>query len=796
MILGLALVAQMTIAVRVADTVNVGHPFTLTTKVNLGGAHLPQLRAPDFSPFSVLRSEVIPHFQRATWMRGAHVEAEYRYVLQIDRPGSFTIPPFEARLDTQVVRSQPVQVVVRSGAAPQLPAIVTRAKLDTSAAVNFRAIATPDTVYVGQQSMYQVGMFIDEAVRGQLRRNPDFFAPEMRSMLAYDLPIRHAMTPVKNVGARRYEAHVFQRAIFPLASGRYALPPAQLVYSLAYTPSFFSREETHELKTDSTIIVALDPPEEGKPADYFGAVGALRIEARIDSQAGRVGDPMLLTTRVTGAGNVKLLPRPRVNVPWASVVPSVERVSVDSSAAEIRGNKEFDWVLTPRVAGMVTMPSITYPYFNPYTGAYEVAQTAPETLSILSGTLATLDSVRKDTATVMTIRPVFRGELDHPLHERGMFWVVLALMPVPAAVFGLIARWRPSQVRDAAKRRLRSMSGQKAHNRVSIIRRVYVNALGERLNVSAEELSRRGALARALRRSGVTRDTAASAEHLLRELDVAAYSGSGTPPSDAAGRAYDLYRRIDQEAMERETLTKRILPVVVACLVSASAAFALATAPTAEAFFREGVRLYQARDFKGAEQRFADAAELAPRSPDAWANYGTSAWSAKNTAGATVGWQRALRLEPLAADVRQRLSEMRGWQRGNPEWVPPVPTSPLILGAALLWVVAWCVLLVRVRRNTPRLRWWGPSLALASVVMVAGALQTDRILAADDLAVVNVAGPVRALPALGSDRLLVLESGQVVRTLELRSQWALVGVGADREGWVERDRLTPIARAD
>jgi hypothetical protein len=471
-------------------------------------------------------------------------------------------------------------------------------------------------------------------------------------------------------------------------------------------------------------------------------------------------------------------------------------VSVDSSASEIRGNKEFDWVLTPRVAGMVTMPSIRYPYFNPYTGQYEVAQTAPETLSILSGSLATLDSVRADTAIVMSIRPVFRGELDHPIHERGMFWFMLALMPVPAAVFSLIGRWRPSQVRDAAKRRLRSMSGQKGHNRVNIIRRVYVNAMGERLNVSAEELSRRGALARALRRSGVTRDTAASAEHLLRELDVAAYSGSGTPPPDAAGRAYDLYRRIDKEAMERDTLTKRILPVLIASLISASAVFAVAaTAPTAEASFREGVRLYQARDFKGAERQFAEAAQQAPRSPDAWANYGTAAWSARNTAGATVGWQRALRLEPLAADVRLRLSEMRGWQRGNAEWVPPVPTSPVILAGALLWVVAWCVLLVRARRRSPRLRWWGPSLALASVVIVAGALQTDRILAADDLAVVNVAGPVRALPALGADRLLAVEPGQVVRTLELRPQWALIGVGSDREGWVERDRLTPIARA-
>ena len=796
MMLGLALIAQMAINVSVADTVNAGQPFSLVATVNLNGARMPQLRAPDFAPFAVLRSEANSRVTRGSWMRGASIEAEYKYTLQVDRPGAYTIAPFEARMDTQVVRSRQLRVVVRTAVAPALPAIVTKAKLDTTVAVNFRAMASPETVYVGQQTMYQVGMFIEESVRGQLRRNPDFFAPEMRSMLAYDLPIRHAMTPVKRVGARRYEAHVFQRAIFPLAAGRYALPPAQLVYSLAYTPSFFSREETHKLETDSTIIIALDPPEEGKPADFFGAVGSLRIETRIDSQAGRVGDPMLLTTRVSGAGNVKLLPRPRVAIPWASVVPSVERVSVDTSSAIIRGNKEFDWVLTPNVSGSVTLPAITYPYFDPQTGRYEVAQSAPETLSILPGALAAIDSVRRDTSTVLSIRPTFRGELGHPLHERALFWVILALVPIPAAVLSVAARWRPRHSRDAARHKLRSMSGRKTTDRVSTIRRVYVNALGERLNVSSEELSRKGALARALRRSGVTRDTAAAAEQLLREIDVAAYSGAGTPPAGAAARAYELYRRIDAEAIERDSLTGKIAPVLFACALTTSALFALQNASPAQTAFERGVAAYRARDYTAAEEFFATSAQHAPRAPDAWANLGTAAWTAGHTAQATVGWQRALRLEPLAADVRERLAEMRGWQRGNAEWVPPIPPSPLILVGATLWILAWIVLLLRARRVAPRLRWWGPALALASVVIVAGALQADRLLAAEDLAVVTSAGPLRALPALGSDRLTAIEPGQVVRAVELRSQWALVVFGGDREGWVERDRLTSIARAN
>jgi len=795
-VIALALIAQIGLTVSAPDTVVAGVPFTLVAKVSLASTRLPQVRAPDFSHFTMVRSEAIPRFTGGNWQRRPWIDAEYRYVLQALRAGTYTIGSFEVRLDTQLVRSAPLRIVVRPGAAQEVPAIVARAKLDTTAPVNFRAIAVPETVYVGQQSMYQVGMFIDESVRGQLRRNPDFFAPEMRSMLTYDLPLRHALSPIKRVGGRRYEAHIFQRAIFPLAAGRYALPPAQLVYSLAYTPSFFSREETHELRTDSTIVYAFEPPDEGRPADYNGAVGSLRVAARLDTSVGRVGDPMLLTTRVTGAGNVKLFPRPKVEVPWATVVPSEERVYVDSASLLVRGNKEFDWVLTPRVAGQVTLPPVSYPYFDPDKRRYEIARSAPETLSILPGTLTLLDSARADTTPVLAIRTIFRGEVPPPPLEYPLFWLILALVPVPAAVLGVASRWRPLRRVGAASRHLRTLSSRPTAERVATIRRVFVNALGERLLVSPEELSRRGALARALRRAGATRDTAAAAEQLLRELDVAAYSGHAAPPQQAAKRAYELFRRIDREAIERDGLPRKLLPTVLACLLSGASLYALAGPSAAEASFQRGVDAYRVRQFNEAQAHFADVAQQAPRAPDAWANYGTAGWAAGRSAEATVGWQRAARLEPLALDVRERLASLRGWKRGNLEWVPPLPSALVAFAGALFWLAGWVVLSVRATGRGPRLKWWGPSVTLAGAICVLAAVQADRILAARDLAVIMQSGPLRALPALGADRLATVEAGQVVRTVELRSQWALIQLTPDREGWVERDRLTPIARAE
>ena len=64
------------------------------------------------------------------------------------------------------------QHVARQTAAA-VPAIVTRAQIDTSALVNFRVLVQPETVYVGQQANYQLGVFLDESVRDRMRPRCD-----------------------------------------------------------------------------------------------------------------------------------------------------------------------------------------------------------------------------------------------------------------------------------------------------------------------------------------------------------------------------------------------------------------------------------------------------------------------------------------------------------------------------------------------------------------------------------------------------------------------------------------------
>ena len=672
------------------------------------------------------------------------------------------------------------------------PAITRSPILDTVAPVQVRALVLPETVYVGQQATYQVAAFFARSVRDRVRR-PEFFAPEMRGMLAYESPSDLPAYTISYRG-KSFEAFVYQRAIFPVAAGRFTIPSARLTYALPLTPSFFSRDESYEARSDSIVVVAIDPPAAGRPPDYQGAVGALSIDAALDSGRARVGDPLLLRVRVAGAGNVKLLPRPPLRVAWATVVPADERVTVATDRDTVRGAKEFEWVLTPTRPGMRTLPPMRYWYFNPWTESYQLAEASPDSVLVEPGMLAAADTGAV-AVPPLSIRTTYRGALPVPPHERREFWLLLGLAPLPATLRRLTSRRRARARPEPLSRGLRALARQRRPVSAAELRRALVRALADRLNVGALTLSSNGALARAARRAGVSTSVANEADVLLTELDHAAFGGASGGGKDAAKRAWRIYRDIDREARSRDSLrgsmTGALIGVMV--LLAAQGAFAVqdpALDPARR--FGAGIAAYRAGRYSDAAREFGAAANAEPRAPDAWMNYGSASWQAADTARAVVGWQRALRLEPLAVDAREALIRVDLPVDESLGDVPPLPVGALAVVAASLWCLSWLVAAIRVRRpGSTAMALGGISLSIA---LAAVAFTAHSVVAGRGLAVMDATGALRALPALAAEYGAVARVGEVARIGERRGDWTRVTLAGAREGWVEHALLVPLTR--
>jgi tetratricopeptide (TPR) repeat protein len=777
-VLGVA--AQLAIVAHAPDTVFACDAVELTVAVSASGRSIPSLIAPSFAPFDLLRGTTTPQVDFDSRARSA-VLAEYRFTVTTDRVGNHTIPPFEARLGEERVRSRPVHVTVHPMRLRGLPTVVARARIDTSGDVNLRTATAPDTVFVGQQATYEVAVFLNQAVRDRLRRQPTFYPPEMQAMLAYDLPAVGADR--RRVGSQCFDALVYRRALFPLVAGRLVIPPAQLVYSTGLSSSsLFSREESHELQTDSVAIIAVEPPLGGRPPEYAGTVGDVRLESRLDSVNARVGDPLLLTVRVMGTGNVKLFPRPSLRVPWAGLVAADERVRIDSGSARIGGEKEFDWVLTPRIAGEFDVPPVRYGYFDPARQRYDVAVVGGKRLRVAPGALASADTGQAESA--LNIRVRYGGPAWPPLQSRPEFWLALALIPVPAIV-GRARRRAERAKRIAHPNPMRVLIGAAAQDSVGL-RRQFVRALAQRLGCNPEDFTHPGALERALRRAGVSEKTATAAELLLRDLDAAAYAGKPVLPVNAARNAAVIARAVDLEALSRSELPFWIPALVLA--VSLTLAGAAMAADSAQTHFVRGVSAYIRQDYAAAQQAFTTAVGLAPTSPDAWANYGTASWAAGDTAAAVLGWRQALAIQPAASDLHQRLDLVRHQGPTSPGWVPALPRNASVWLFAALWVAAWVFAWIS-RRAHP---WAGRlPLPLAACAIIVGlvSIELESRISGSRLAVVRHAGALTSDPAIGMDRGPAVATGEIVRIAGHRGVWTRVEATDDRDGWIASSQL-------
>jgi tetratricopeptide (TPR) repeat protein len=775
-VLGVALLAQLAIAAHGPDTATACLPVRLTAALRTPGRVTPVVEPPRGAGFQLLRSRVTSHVQR-DGSGAVSTLTEAWADVAISPVGRVQLPPFVATVDGKRASSNAVVIDVREPISPP-PVVLVDARLDDAHGAGAR-----DSLFVGQQVDYRVDVLLNETARTRLRRNPTFFPPEMSSVLAYDVDIPRGMP---KQGRRCFETLSYRRALFPLFPGNVAIPPAVLTYSLPLTSSFFSREESFELRSDSVRFVAIEPPPRDRPPEYAGAVGTLRITARTEAGRTRVGDPVVLTVRLSAAGNVKLLPRPSLELPWASITPGDERVEIDSTTTRISGTKEFEWLITPREAGTQVVPAIRYPYFDPVIRRYAVIATSPIPIAVGDASLVSSDT---GATPRLPIRVALRAERPAPFTARPLFWALFALAPIPAALRRVVRRRRFDTRGLSAVRRLRAMAEDGAAVPSRELRQLYLDALRERVPNAGRV---RESLARTLRRVGVSDGVALEAEAMLDRLDAAAFSATGSLDDRALVESAEIVAMVDREAMRPSRAAARaggVVGAIVLVLVLSAAANA---ADEAQRLFDDGVRAYQRGQFAVAERRFLRVTTTMPRAADAWANLGTAAWEGADTAQAARAWHHALRLDPLDAEARDRLRTLQSLGPRSVAYVAPLSTDALASLVLAAWLGAWVLLALPSGRRPRAARPIAGGAIAVALTGLAALFEIQSRIEARDLAVLVHGRTLLETPASESRSLAAAATGEVGRLGAREGGWVHLTIDAGRAGWVPARALMPI----
>jgi len=794
----LGVMMQIAVSVQVADTIVARSPATMIVRATTPGNTAPVLSRPSATAAAV---QLVSDVTRLGGGFGQAVATrEMRYTVRASAPGSIVIAPVVATLGAQQATSAERTIVVRQPPSNAVPAIVTRAPLSRGTLVNFHALVTPDTVWAGEQVTLQVGVFIDDDLRGRLSRNPEYIAPSVDGAVAYDLPVANDDLPVRDVDGARYRPFVFARALFPLRTGVLLVPPARLAYSVGAAGTMFGgRQERQTVATTANRVVVRELPVAGRPSDFGGAVGVYGLSASLEKPTGRVGDAVQLTLRVEGVGNVKLLPAPTLAIPGVTASAPLEAIAVDSSDLLVRGSKTFRFLLTPTRDGTISLGALRYPYFNPARGVYEAATADAGTLRVGPGSTAIDVDVDVDVPdAALPIRrwqPVRQSDLAETWWFRGLLVVVLA----PWMALGGRRVARILGVRGAAPRPPRQSRTGGAVDGVradpAALRRSYLSALAPMVQLRPDEPFAVVDVVRRLRRAGVTPDAAEAAGALLRRLDLLTF-GAGDGASAAmldalASEAQAVQTQLSGELSVAGTRRLAAAAARLMVLITLPLAALLAQPPA----FTTGVMAYQQQRFDVAAAAFAEAAAAEPRSADAWANLGAAHWMRADTAGAIVGWQRSARLAPWTSNARARLAQFA--MESDPRlMIIPIDTAAswlVLLGVTTLLSVAGAVWRWRDRPLSN-----GALVGGAAVVGCCAILTMAAERSADGagLVVVRHELALRTEPVLAGESGARARAGELARVIDSASSWRRITVSGGRTGWVETDAVRSLAIDD
>jgi hypothetical protein len=321
------------------------------------------------------------------------------YFLSPKRVGNLTIPAFKLAFKGTTYETQPIGITVtkESQAPPPsqqqqqqspfgFPAPPGRSQARGSGrgSVVLTASADRTSVYQGEQVTVTFVLYTQAQV-GDLgiKEMPGFTGCWAEKLFdAKELNWRNATYN----GQRYSAATVKQVALFPTQSGDVKVDKmtvsGQTVVSGGF---FFDSAEPFEASSDPINIKVKPLPEAGRPQNFSGGVGDFKVTAALSGDSSVGGEPLTLTVKVAGTGNIGLVGEPQL-APLSGVKTLSPETKQNTRTADgrVAGDRTFNYPLIPTADGKFVIPEIAMGFFNPKTGSY-YTQTTPRFEFVATG---------------------------------------------------------------------------------------------------------------------------------------------------------------------------------------------------------------------------------------------------------------------------------------------------------------------------------------------------------------------------------------------------------------------------
>ena len=500
----------------------------------------------------------------------------YRFQLVPLQAGKFTIGPFPYTVNGQTLTLPAVDIEVIAADANPAESNQPQQISDLVFAV---LSASPSSVYNQQVfdiylSIYSRGLNLSGEISLMNMPSSGLSLQQFQELPGTREVVRNQIYDVKRfqckaqaLTAGSFKLQPTIRIGIRVQDRRRSADPFQSAFDDPFFDNVFGRSRTHpiDITPRPLEIIVTDLPTDGQPAGYGGAVGSFAFDAFAKPSELAVGEPLTLTLRVSGIGNIDSITSPSIAAGDGFKMYEPKLVQSDVNPSQSEGLKVFEHVMIPRSTNVTEIPAVTFSFFDPSEKAYRTLPRGPFTLKVSAASNTTARMIQSSGSPIASavtlgtdivyLKPAprrWRHVATRPWYTGSFFLALQSLPPLVTALVFLVTRRRQELERDVAKARrhrapkvARHALRRAEHALRAGQRRQFFEAMwetlvayfGNRLNLSPGELTLEAVLV-AMEAASAPASLKSDVQMIFSSCDVERFGtsapdeGSGTGPEE------------------------------------------------------------------------------------------------------------------------------------------------------------------------------------------------------------------------------------------------------------------------
>ena len=420
---------------------------------------------PSFSDFNVVGG---PNTSVSNYSRNGKrsYNKTYSYFLAPKKQGKFTIKQATIEIDGDTYKTFPITIEVTKA--------VTKPNGNTAAAdmaeenIHLVAEVSNANPYLNEAITVVYKLYVSEEI-GVSSNWREKEIPRFNDFWSQNIDINGLNILEGEYKGKNYRYVILRKTVlYPQKTGRLKIEPLVMDITAEVRSNkrdIFGRQLMtkipKEVTAGSRTINVKPLPEEGKPADFKGAVGNYSFKVSTSKTQLNASESLQAKIEVTGKGNLKLFELPKLTVPSSLEVYEPEhKENIRTNTSGMQGGISDTYTIVPQYRGKYPVPSISFSYFDPEKESYNRITSDEIIIDVIEGPTAgntntenttanTKQSVNPNTNTFAFIKTSsnWSNVKSEPFFGSTAFWS-LTLLPFLAIPLAIIVR-RKKDKRDA-----------------------------------------------------------------------------------------------------------------------------------------------------------------------------------------------------------------------------------------------------------------------------------------------------------------------------------------------------------